>query len=249
MDTVRRPSHHHLTAWDLIKALTESWAWYPSTLTLWSHLELARGETASSLQPVPSDGLSTPFTLARQKLQGTISLPMPNLRDWGHYVSNRMEKSCRYKAGTESSHLHISQTAGGRSLPHGLAHKQIWLAMGGQKLGGWKFPKLPLASSSQSREGRGGRGCLPTSQVHGELGSALQEGYFCVLVPLRSYFKARIALSLSFSADHDCHLGLMEDQLARACRVSWWFRRHKIKGFQTQRSWVCRWFLFPHHNR
>lgn len=97
-------------------------------------LELARGKK-HLLCSLPNDGLSSPFTWARQQLPGTISLPMQNARDWGHYMSSRMEKPCRCRAGTESSHLHISQKAGNGSLPHGLAHKQVWLAMCSQKLG------------------------------------------------------------------------------------------------------------------
>lgn len=44
MDPARRPSHRHPTAWGLMKALTERWARYPSTLTLWSQVKLARGQ-------------------------------------------------------------------------------------------------------------------------------------------------------------------------------------------------------------
>lgn len=183
------------------------------------------GKSVFSVHPGPSDELSTPFTWARQELQGTISLPMQNPRDWGHYMSNGMEKYCRCKAGIERSHLHMSQKAGDRNLPYGLDHKQVWLAMGGHNLGD---EKLPSPSSSQSREGREARGWLPTSQVHSEPGSALQEEYLCpcpTLVLLQS---------------QNCPFSVLEDQLARACRVSWWFRRCKMKGLQTHSSWACR---------
>lgn len=71
---------------------------------------------------------------------------------WHHYVSKRMEKPCRCKAGTESSHpphLTKSRTHKSSSWPCSQASLD---SLGGQKLGGWKLPKLPSPSSSQSRE-------------------------------------------------------------------------------------------------
>lgn len=85
----------------------------------------AQREKASSLQPVPSDGLSTPFTWARQQLQGAISLPMQNSgiimcpRGWRSPVDA--------KQALRAPIPHISQKAGHTSLPHGLAHKQVWI--------------------------------------------------------------------------------------------------------------------------
>lgn len=152
---------------------------------------------------------------------------------WHHYVSKRMEKPCRCKAGTESSHpphLTKSRTHKSSSWPCSQASLD---SMGGQKLGDENSQSChhPLLHSLGRKRGN------ITGTWWAWLSSL--EGFFCVFVPFRSYFKARIALSLSFSADHDCHLGLMEDQLSRACKVSWWVRRCKMKGLQTNGSWAC----------
>lgn len=161
MDPARRPSYHYHTAWGLIRAPTESGTWYPSSLTIWRHVELARGKK-HLLCSLPSDGLFTPFTCARQQLSGAISFPMQNPRDWDHYVPNRTGKPSRCKAGTESFHLHISQKAGDGSLPHGLPHKQVWPVMGGQKLEDESFQSCHhRLLHSLGREEREKGGCPP----------------------------------------------------------------------------------------
>lgn len=61
--------------------------------------------------------------------------PLPftqNPKAWAYYMSDGMQKPCRCKVGTDSSHLHNSQGARGRSLPYSPAYKQAWLVMGSQ---------------------------------------------------------------------------------------------------------------------
>lgn len=205
MDPARRPSHHQPPAWGLIKALTESWPWHRHPMETHRVGQREKVSSLSILGPVmscphPSPGQGRnckeqfPF-LCKTPGIGAIICPM----GWRSTVDAKQAlrgptSTCHKRQETGIFLMALITSKSG--LP--------WVAI----IWGMKSCHHPLLHSLRREERQ--EGACPPHRCMVSL-AQLSRRNTCVLVPLWSYFKARIALSLSWKTNLPGHVGSAGD--------------------------------------